>query len=293
MTTPENSITVKAPAKINLFLEIGERMPDGYHNIESVMQSVTLYDMLTVNAIPSGIKFDCSIKNLVYDKNLVILAAQLFFAESGIDGGAELYLKKRIPVSAGLGGGSTDAAAALTAMNELYGRPFSDAELSQLGKRLGADVPFCLKRGLCRAAGIGEMLEDIGRLPRCCFVVAKGGTSVSTRAAFEMIDGIKGREVKSAARMLEAIKNQDLRAAAASLYNGFEINLAYDENIKKTMRRHKALNCLMSGSGPSVFGVFERDEDAQSASDELRAAGYTSYVCRPERKRSAYFAENK
>ena len=277
-----DGITVKAPAKINLFLEVGERMADGYHKIDSVMQSVTLYDTLTVQKADGGITFDCSDKNLVYDGNLVIKAVKLFFSESGTDGGANVYLDKKIPVKAGLGGGSSDAAATLEALNKLYGFPLSEEKLLIIGKRLGADVPFCIKRGLCRAFGIGEVLHELPPLPSCFTVIAKGDTSVSTRAAFELIDRQKNRQIKSSSNMAGFISKGDLNGICAGLYNVFESNGDYDGKIKRIMYKHNANGALMSGSGPSVFGIFDNVKNAENAENELKSLGYECFLCLPE-----------
>ncbi|MBO4869383.1 MAG: 4-(cytidine 5'-diphospho)-2-C-methyl-D-erythritol kinase [Clostridia bacterium] len=277
------TLTVKAPAKLNLFLEIREKLADGYHNIESVMQSITLYDELIFGKLGKGVRFDCSDRKLKYDGNLVLRAARLFFEKSGVDGGAAIYLNKRIPVSAGLGGGSSDAAATLSALNDMYGRPISEAELSAIGKSLGADVPFCLKRGLCAASGIGEKLQRIGELPGCVFVVSKTDTTVSTKTAYEALDRIAGRVMRPIERMIAAVKNRDLHGICEQLYNAFEENCQFDAKIKNVMEKHGALGTLMSGSGPSVFGIFDGEDGAGAALEELISLGCESFVCRPEK----------
>jgi 4-diphosphocytidyl-2-C-methyl-D-erythritol kinase len=274
-------ISVKAPAKLNLFLEIGKKLSNGYHNIESVMQSVTLYDVLRIKRSDGGISFDCSSKRLVYDGNLVIKAAKLFFEETGISPCVSMFLEKHIPVSAGLGGGSTDAAAALSALNGMFGRPLDRVSLSALGKKIGADVPFCIRRGICLARGIGDELEELDELPRCSFVIAKGGSTVSTKTAYETLDTIE-RECRPVSSIMNFIKSRDLHGIAKNLYNGFEIIKSFDDKIKNIMLEHHALNALMSGSGPSVFGMFENEADALAANKKLRSLGFTCFVCSPE-----------
>ena len=276
-------MTVRAPAKLNLFLEVGKRLDNGYHNIESVMQSVTLYDTLKIKKKPSDISFDCSNKRLVYDGNLAVVAAKLFLQITGIKTGLSLYLQKRIPVSAGLGGGSSDAAATLTALNKMFGSPLDEKNLYTLGKEIGADVPFCIKRGICRASGIGEVLEKLKPLPKCFFVIAKGNTTVSTRSAFELLDKCDSRECKSSDGILDMILKKDLHGIAENLYNGFEAINNFDSKIKSVLLKHNAMNALLSGSGPSVFGIYEHEEDANRANTELRADGYTCFVCAPEK----------
>lgn len=278
-----DGITVKAPAKINLFLEVCERMADGYHKIESIMQSVTLYDILTVKKQNSGLHFDCNNKKLVYDGNLVLSAVKLFLEKTGIKDGISVFLEKRIPVSAGLGGGSSDAAATLLALNSLFGDPLPMDILYAIGKRLGADVPFCIKKGICRASGIGEKLFPLPHLPQCFFVIAKGDTSILTKEAFEQMDKHENRKIKSPDKMTEMIYKGDLSAICRCLYNGFEINGSYNEKIKSVMRKHNAKGALMSGSGPSVFGVFENESDAKNAESDLKTQGYECFLCTPEK----------
>lgn len=276
-------LITKAPAKLNLFLEVGKKLENGYHNIESVMQSVTLYDTLKIKKTQSGILFDCSNKRLIYDGNLVVVAAKLFLQKCGINSGLSLFLQKKIPVSAGLGGGSSDAAAALTALNTMFGRPLDTEKLCELGKTVGADVPFCIKRGICLASGIGEVLQTLDPLPKCYFVIAKGSATVSTRSAFELLDKCSERECVKPDGMIDMIRKKDLHGIAKNLYNRFEIINNFDEKIKSVLKKHNAVNALLSGSGPSVFGIFEHEEDACRANTELRADGYTCFVCAPEK----------
>lgn len=280
--TPTDTITVKAPAKINLFLEVGDKMADGYHNIETVMQSVTLYDELTVRKTDNGIELDCSENDLIYDGNLIVKTAKAFFEVSGIKGGVSVYLRKNIPVAAGLGGGSTDAAATLISLNKLYGSPIPADTLYAIGKRIGADVPFCMRRGLCLATGIGEKLKELKPLPPCFLVIAKGESTVSTREAFELIDKAEHRQKRSSDGIIKALNNGDLSEISKNLYNDFEINNSFDGNIKNVMKKHGSSGVLMSGSGPSVFGIFKNENEAEDANKELQENGYTSFVCSAE-----------
>ncbi len=278
----DDFITVYAPAKLNLFLEIGDRMPDGYHNLESVMQSVTFYDTVSIKKADAGISFDCNKKKIIYDGNLVLKAARAFFEYTGINSGLDIFLHKRIPISAGLGGGSSDAAATLIGLNGMFGGVIPENELMSLGKKLGADVPFCIKRGLRRALGIGELLERLPDLPECFFTVAKGIATVSTKAAFEALDKIEGRIIKKSDDMIKAIINKDIKTLSSHLYNAFEIQNGFDKRIKDVLLENNALNAVMSGSGPSVFGIFDNQADAEKADKALKRAGFFSFCCRPE-----------
>lgn len=278
----DDFITVYAPAKLNLFLEIGDRMPDGYHNLESVMQSVTFYDTVSIKKADAGISFDCNKKKIIYDGNLVLKAARAFFEYTGINSGLDIFLHKRIPISAGLGGGSSDAAATLIGLNGMFGGVIPENELMSLGKKLGADVPFCIKRGLRRALGIGELLERLPDLPECFFTVAKGIATVSTKSAFEALDKIEGRIIKKSDDMIKAIINKDIKTLSSHLYNAFEIQNGFDKRIKDVLLENNALNAVMSGSGPSVFGIFDNQADAEKADKALKRAGFFSFCCRPE-----------
>lgn len=278
----DDFITVYAPAKLNLFLEIGDRMPDGYHNLESVMQSVTFYDTVSIKKANAGISFDCNKKKIIYDGNLVLKAARAFFEYTGINSGLDIFLHKRIPISAGLGGGSSDAAATLIGLNGMFGGVIPENELMSLGKKLGADVPFCIKRGLRRALGIGELLERLPDLPECFFTVAKGIATVSTKSAFEALDKIEGRIIKKSDDMIKAITNKDIKTLSSHLYNAFEIQNGFDKRIKDVLLENNALNAVMSGSGPSVFGIFDNQADAEKADKALKRAGFFSFCCRPE-----------
>ncbi len=278
----DDFITVYAPAKLNLFLEIGDRMPDGYHNLESVMQSVTFYDTVSIKKADAGISFDCNKKKIIYDGNLVLKAARAFFEYTGINSGLDIFLHKRIPISAGLGGGSSDAAATLIGLNGMFGGVIPENELMSLGKKLGADVPFCIKRGLRRALGIGELLERLPDLPECFFTVAKGIATVSTKSAFEALDRIENRIIKKSDDMIKAIINKDIKTLSSHLYNAFEIQNGFDKRIKDVLLENNALNAVMSGSGPSVFGIFDNQADAEKADKALKRAGFFSFCCRPE-----------
>lgn len=276
------SLTVNAPAKINLFLEIGGRRPDGYHNIESVMQSVSLYDVLTFEKTDGETTLACSVPSLIYDGNLACRAARLFYELTDIKGGVRIGLKKHIPVSAGLGGGSTDAAATLSAMNRLYGDPLSKSELHAAARSLGADVPFCLERGLCRARGIGDELERLGRLPDCTILISKGDSRVSTKKAYETLDRVDHRVIRSCEPVAEAIAKGSLEDLSSGLYNAFEQIGDFDGEIKRIMKAHNAVGAVMSGSGPSVLGIYRDPDDAREAERILKGSGRYCFICKPE-----------
>ncbi len=283
-----NKITVTAPAKINLFLEVHNMNNEGFHNIESVMQTVSLCDTLDIERKESGIILTGAEEKLSCGpNNLIIKAAEAFFAETGKTGGASFHLTKTIPIAAGLGGGSTDAAATLIGLNILYETGCSLKQLCSIGTKLGADIPFCIRRGTCYAAGIGEMLRRCPGMPGCSIVIAIGCGRISTRWAFHCIDDVCDRKVRAIGDMKSAIENGDLRAIAGSLYNAFENVSPFEIQIKNIMLENGALGAAMSGSGPAVFGLFGDPDKAGAAHAVLKKAGYDSFMCVPWDKNAA------
>lgn len=280
-------IKVHGYAKINLFLEVCEKRPDSYHNIDSVMQSVSLHDVVTIKK-HDFIKLDNNIGLPNDEHNLAFKAAKRFFEYTNINAGAEIYIEKNIPVSAGLAGGSTDAAAVLKGLNELYTTNLSVDELCQIGSKLGADVPFCIKCGTYITKGIGDVFTPCASLCDCSIVISKSGEGVSTPFAYNEIDNSRvGTEYsyKSSDDIANALKNKNLNLIAKEAYNSFE-QVVYQirpmvEKQKKILTDNGAILAMMSGSGPSVFGLFEDENDAQNALKELKKLGADAHICKP------------
>lgn len=267
-------ITVNAPAKINLYLDILGRREDGYHDVEMVMQTVSLCDTVTVTRTKHGnINLTCStpIPGPV-ERNTASLAAQAFFEHANIfNPGIDIHIKKRIPICAGLAGGSSDAAAVLNALNQLFATNFSKDELAKLGEKIGADVPFCVHGGTMLATGTGTTLEALPPMPKCYFVIVKPDLAISTRAAYEASDVSASSKKRSARGVISAITAKGLQGVAKTLYNRFEEVLALDEieKIKFLLTQHGALNACMSGSGSAVFGIFEDKLQANKCKEAL------------------------
>ena len=284
-----NRITVFAPAKINLFLEVHGIMDNGYHNIESIMQTVSLGDNIDIEKLPdvderetNVIEISCSDDRLSCDEsNIVYKAASAFFAKTGIIGGISVHITKIIPMSAGLAGGSTNAAATIMALNELFCTNLTVDEMCELGSRIGADVPFCIKRGTCLASGIGERLTPIGDMPDCDIVIGIGSERVCTAWAYGKIDEMTDRTIKSADAVIDAIRANDLGAIGANMYNIFEKVSPHEEQIKQILNESGALPSLMSGSGSAVFGIFDDHARAKKACDDLLSRGYSAFLCKP------------
>jgi len=276
-------ITVSAPAKINLYLEVLDRLDNGYHNIETIMQTVSLADTITVENNDIGtLKFFCSDPALPKDSsNIAYAAAEIFFDTFNIsDRGVTVSIEKRIPVAAGLAGGSTDAAAVLIALNDFYNCGADTDKLCNIGAKLGADVPFCIKKGTIFACGIGNKFIPCGLLPDCHIVVAVGQNRVSTKWAYEQLD-IRARELKSITPMLKALDIGDMNIISQKLYNIFEILSPEASKIKQKMLELGAVGSIMSGSGPAVFGIFQNKSNAENAKKLFSENGYASFVCMP------------
>ncbi len=278
-------ITVIANAKINLFLEVNERLPDGYHDLQSIMQAVSLHDVLEIEVNESSdFVLDCPKIDCDYKDNLIYKAAMAFYSHSSIPfTGMNVKVEKNIPAAAGLAGGSSDAAAVLKGLNALYDNRFSDIELRRIGKTIGADVPFCIMGGTALAKGVGEVLTPISDMPDCFIVIAIGDSGVSTKWAFEQIDGLQDRKIRSVDTIVKTMAAQSIADICGELYNIFETVSPYDTAIKDIMRKNGAVGTLMSGSGPSVFAVYDEKQLAEKAVGELLENGYSAFLCQPKK----------
>lgn len=281
ITVGNASVTEAAYAKINLYLDVVGKRADGYHEIRSVMQTVSLHDTVTVTLSGRGISMTCNDSSLdCGGSNLCIRAAEAFSnAVGGI--GAEIVLDKVIPIQAGLGGGSSDAAAVLRALNRICGNRLSQNDLCAIGARLGADVPFCVIGGSSLAEGVGEILSPFESLPSCAVVICKGRESVSTPEAYRRIDLLGKSPEGRFAPFAEAMRRGILFDIGRTLYNRFEDIGRSSEELKRIMIDNGACGALMSGSGSAVFGLFPNRADTESAKTALEGAGFTAFVCEP------------
>ncbi len=288
-----DSLILRAPAKINLFLDITARREDGYHLLNSLMQQISLADTLTVSMekVGDGISLLSDRGELACDEhNLVWRAARAFFSAFGESRELSVHIQKEIPMQAGLGGGSADCAAMLHALNRLCGFPFSTSELCRIGTPLGADVPFCIAGGTRRAEGIGEILSPLLPMPSCTVVVAMGKETMPTPAAFRSLDAryesfTSRRPRTEAYREIIAALPDDLPRLARGMYNIFEDAVFPVLPVLQTrldcLIRNGALGARMSGSGAAVFGLFADRKDAARAADQLRANGASAWLCHP------------
>lgn len=269
-------LTRKAYAKINLGLDVLCRREDGYHEVKMIMQTVDIYDTLTfVKRKEQGICLKVDKKELSEDKdNLIYRAAELLMKKARVQEGVEIRLEKRIPIAAGMAGGSTDAAAAFHGINALFDLGYSLEELQALGVTLGADIPYCLAGGTAISEGIGEILTAIPTPPQCTLVVAKPDINVSTKFVYENLHANTLTCHPDIDGMVEAIKAGSMQGITARLGNVLETVTVKEypviAEIKALMKEQGAEGALMSGSGPTVFGIFETEEQAQKAAAQIQ-----------------------
>ena len=273
-----DTIRLKALAKINIGLDVLRRREDGYHDVKMIMQTVGIYDQICLNREKTpGIRVKT---NLFYlpdnENNLVYKAAKLLMDEFSIEDGVSIDLNKYIPVAAGMAGGSSDAASVLYGMNKMFSLGLSQDELMRRGVKIGADVPYCIMRGTALAEGIGEILTPLPPMPACFVLVAKPGISVSTKFVYENLhaNDLRPEQHPDIDAAIAGIRAGDLKATAQAMGNVLELVTAREypviEEIKNFMKKRGALNAMMSGSGPTVFGLFENKTTARNAFYQLR-----------------------
>lgn len=271
-----NEYQIKAFAKINLGLDVVGRLENGYHQVRMIMQTVGIYDELTLERTASGIIVTTDCGELPTDENnLVYKAAKLMKEHYGISQGLRIHLKKKIPIAAGMAGGSTDAAAAMKGINRLFDLGCTLEELVELGVAIGADVPYCVMGGTALAEGIGEKLTALVPAPDCYVLVAKPDINVSTKYVYEHLDaaGIKKHpDIDGMAAAIEAGSLQGILDRMENVLESVTVK-AYPviRTLKNRLKELGAVNSLMSGSGPTVFGIFIEKETAQRAYDQIRS----------------------
>lgn len=279
-----DEISLKALAKINIGLDVIGKREDGYHDVRMIMQSIHLYDRVEMKKTRSPqIRVETNLYYLpVNEDNLVYRAAKLMKEEFQIKEGVRITLQKFIPVAAGLAGGSSDAAAVIVGMNRIFNLGLKQDKMMELGLRLGADVPFCIMRGTALAEGIGEKLTALPPMPKCPILIAKPGIAVSTKSVYEDLRLTEGMEHPDIDRIAENIKAKNLRGIADSMGNILETvtipKYPVIREIKKLMKENGALNAMMSGSGPTVFGIFSNEKEIRRAYDAMKQSGLAKQV---------------
>ena len=272
-------ISINAMAKINLGLDVLRRRENGYHDVKMIMQTVNIYDTLDfVKLQESKIVVKTDTMELPTDENnLIYKAAKLLFEKCGVIEGVEITLTKRIPIAAGMAGGSTDAAAALVGINTLFDLNLSMDELKEIGVKIGADVPYCIEGGTALSEGIGEILTKLPDAPDCFVVVAKPEISVSTKYVYENLHANELKYHPDIDGMVEAIRENDLDGVCRRMENVLETvtetKYPVISELKKLLKDAGAENSLMSGSGPTVFAIFKEEEIANRALEAVKNSG--------------------
>ncbi len=273
-----NDISLKALAKINLGLDVVRRREDGYHEVRMIMQTIQLYDRLDIKRTHEpGIQIQTNLSFLpVNENNLIYKAAKLLMDEFSITDGVSVKLDKRIPVAAGMAGGSTDAAAMLIGVNRLFSLGLTKRQLMERGVQIGADVPYCIMRGTALAEGIGEALSPLPPMVKCPVLIAKPSISVSTKFVYQNLKLDDTTIHPDIDRLINDIKAKNLHDIAAHMGNVLETvtipNYPVIDEIKKHMLSNGAVGAMMSGSGPTVFGLFDDEDTAKKAYKAMRSS---------------------
>ena len=279
----KRSVTVLAPAKLNLSLDVVGTLPNGYHDLDMVMQTIDLYEKIILKtsrdlrlSLPGSFV-------PANDKNTAVKAALSFFDYTGLLAGVDINVYKRVPVRAGMAGGSADAAGVLVGLNELYGAKLSMSELCAIGAGIGADVPFALLGGTCRVRGVGDLMKALPPCPDCRFVVVMPSVGVSTPEAFARYDTMGSPIHPDCEAQEQAIRKNDLAAVCAAAGNALEhcSGAVETPSICEILRANGAITAQMTGSGAAVFGIFADDAQARAAAAVLRKGYKQVYVCRP------------
>ena len=269
---------INAYGKINLTLDVVGRREDGYHLLDTVMQTISVWDELEIqHSRQPGVPLQCNRESLPTDsKNTAFRAAKFFLEDRGLQNeGVYIFLKKHIPSRSGMGGGSADAAAVLRGLNEMYETKLSAEKLMELGVKVGADVPFCVIGGAARCTGTGAQVEPIAPMPECWLVVCKPPTGMSTPRAYALLDQYPLSSIQATPRMLEAMAVGSLKRIGRSLANRFDetLRMAPVRALKRAMTDAGALGAMMTGSGSSVYGIFETEQRAREAMEQMVGMG--------------------
>ena len=286
-----NSLTLAAPAKINLILRVLGRRSDGYHELETIMHTISLADQIHIKPSSEGIEVRSNSNNIPADQdNLAYRAAELFMEETGVKAGVKIFIEKNIPVGAGLAGGSTDAAAVLKALNHIFQSKLDDKELQSMAAAIGSDVAFCLQDGTAIARGRGELLTWLDdRGPMLNLVLVVPDFQVSTAEVYQAYEVGYDHQKIDIETFVDAWRNRDVLRIAQYIYNDLEkVSITKHNKIKQIktdLKRMGAVNALMSGSGPAVFGIFVDQKTAKDAANAMRK------ICRQVYQVTSYYRE--
>lgn len=280
----DTMLKVKAYAKINLTLDVLCKRPDGYHEVEMLMQSVSLADTVSVRKTDSGITLLCNKEGVpLNEKNTAYKAAKLFLEDAQINSGVEITIEKVIPMQAGMAGGSADAAGVLFALSELFGKPLPTETLLAIAQKVGADVPFCLLGGTRLASGIGEILTEKPSMPDCFIAIVKPNENISTGSAYALVDSCENLIRPDNKAAITALESGDLKTLSKEMRNVFEQATGTKKTaaIKETLIKHGALGSIMTGSGSAVFGIFTDRQSAEKALCDAEFADCETFISVP------------
>lgn len=279
-----DKITVIAPAKINLSLDVVGLDDRGYHLLDMIMQTVSLFERVTVTKKEEEITLSSNARYIPTDsKNVAVKAAMLFFEYTGIQGGCHIHIKKSVPIKAGMAGGSADAAGVIVALDKLYETNLTRVQMCEIGAKAGSDVPFMIVGGTKRVQGVGDIITPCPAMPRCHLVICMPDKGVSTPAAFANYDALGEKTLVETDKLVQAMEDDDIYTVAKYMANDLEKAAASEDTqpIKEALIQQGAIGSVMTGSGAAVFGVFDSEEKAKVACEYFRGKVRSVFVAKP------------
>ena len=279
-----DKVTVIAPAKINLSLDVTGIDERGYHLLDMIMQTVSLFERVTVSKKESEITLSSNARYIPTDsKNVAVKAAILFFEYTGVQGGCHIHIKKTVPIKAGMAGGSADAAGVIVGLDKLYETQLTREEMCEIGAKAGSDVPFMIMGGTKRVQGVGDIILPCAEMPRCHLVICMPEKGVSTPAAFANYDKLGEKTLVETDKLVQAMEDDDIYAVAKYMANDLEKAAASEDTqpIKEALIQQGAIGSVMTGSGAAVFGVFDDEEKAEAACEYFRSHVRSVFIAKP------------
>ena len=279
-----DKVTVIAPAKINLSLDILGVDERGYHLLDMIMQTVSLFERVTVSKKKKDITLSSNARYIPTDsKNVAVKAAMLFFEYTGIQGGVHIHIKKTVPIKAGMAGGSADAAGVIVGLDKIYETNLTRQQMCEIGAKAGSDVPFMIMGGTKRVQGVGEIIKPCPPMPRCYLVICMPDKGVSTPAAFANYDTLGEKTLVETDKLVAAMEENDIYGVAKYMANDLEKAAAseYTQPIKEELIQQGAIGSVMTGSGAAVFGVFDDEDKAKAAVEYFRGRVRSVFIAKP------------
>ena len=279
-----DKVTVIAPAKINLSLDILGVDERGYHLLDMIMQTVSLFERVTVSKKEKDITLSSNARYIPTDsKNVAVKAAMLFFEYTGIQGGVHIHIKKTVPIKAGMAGGSADAAGVIVGLDKIYETNLTRQQMCEIGAKAGSDVPFMIMGGTKRVQGVGEIIKPCPPMPGCHLVICMPDKGVSTPAAFANYDTLGEKTLVETDKLVAAMEENDIYGVAKYMANDLEKAAAseYTQPIKEELIQQGAIGSVMTGSGAAVFGVFDDEDKAKAAVEYFRGRVRSVFIAKP------------